>query len=202
MPESSTALTWRPLTSDDAAALADLLNAAEVEDKTDENYDEEDARDELENPHLDLAGASLGAFDGDVMVGYVSAQYKPLATEVHRVFVDGTVRPSHRRRGIGTRLLRTGIAGAKDLHAKHHPALKLVVDVQKGEHIPGAQALFAAEGLSPVRYFQHMQHPLGTAIPEASVPAGLRFEAWSEENDEDFRLIRNESFQDHWAPTR
>ena len=197
--ETAAPLTWRALTTGDAKAWADLLNAVEAEDKTDEHYDEEDALQELEAPYLDLATASLAAFEGDLMVGYGMSLYKPTATDVHRVFVEGAVRPSHRRRGIGTRVLHAGIAAAKDQHALHHPTLKLVIDVQVAEHVPGAPPLYEANGFSPVRYYQHMQHPLGDAIPEPHVPAGLRFEAWSEANDEDFRMIRNESFRDHWG---
>lgn len=44
-----------------------------------------------------------------------------------------------------------------------------------------------------------MEHPLGDAIPDAAIPDGLRVEPWSERNDEEFRLIRNESFKDHWG---
>ncbi len=39
-----------------------------------------------------------------------------------------------------------------------------------------------------------MEHPLGDAIPAAAIPDGLRVEPWSEQTDEEFRMIRNESF--------
>jgi hypothetical protein len=44
-----------------------------------------------------------------------------------------------------------------------------------------------------------MEHPLGDAIPAAAIPDGLRIEPWSDQNDEEFRFIRNESFKDHWG---
>jgi GNAT superfamily N-acetyltransferase len=139
MYEESTSLTWRPLTptSEDARAAADLLNAMETVDKIGENYDEEDTLQELIDPYVDLERASLAAFAGDVMVGYMKTRYKPSAEEVHRVFLDGGVHPDYRRRGVGTVLVEAGVAAAKILHALHHPTLKLVVDVQKAEHIAG-----------------------------------------------------------------
>jgi mycothiol synthase len=191
--------TWRPLATDDARAWAELLNAIEAADKTGENYDEEDALQELTDPYADLERASLGAFDGERMVGYSNVMWRPDVVEVHRVMLDGGVHPEYRRQGIGTRLLRAGVAAAKDLHALHHPTLRLVVDTQKGEHIAGIKELMTAEGFTPARYFQHMEHPLGDAVPDAALPEGLRLEPWSEANDPEFLLIRNESFQDHWG---
>ncbi|WP_431951432.1 GNAT family N-acetyltransferase [Actinacidiphila sp. bgisy167] len=199
MDSRSSTLTWRPLTTGDAKASADLLNAIEAEDKIGENYDEADVLQELVDPHADLERASLAAFHGDVMVGYVKATYKPTAEDVHRVMVDGGVHPDHRRQGVGTVLLKAGIAGAKALHAMHQPTLKLEVHVMACERIDGAAALFRSQGFAPVRYYQFMEHPLGDAIPEAAIPDGLRVEPWSERNDEEFRMIRNESFKDHWG---
>jgi ribosomal protein S18 acetylase RimI-like enzyme len=133
------------------------------------------------------------------MIGYMKIRYKPSAEEVHRVFVDGGVHPDYRRRGVGTVLVDAGVAAAKVVHALHHPALKLVVDVHKAEHIAGVPELVRSRGFAPVRYYQYMEHPLGDAIRDAAIPEGLRVEPWSERNDEDFRLVRNESFKDHWG---
>ena len=192
-------LTWRPLTRGDAKASADLLNAIETVDKIGENYTEEDTLQELVDPYVDLERASLAAFDGDVLVGYMKVRHKPSADEVHRVFLDGGVHPAHRRRGIGTVLVEAGVAAAKVVHALHHPALKLVVDVHKAEHIAGLAELVRSQGFVPVRYFQRMERPLGDVPGDAAIPGGLRVEPWSERNDEDFRLVRNEAYQDYWG---
>lgn len=192
-------LTWRPLTTGDARAAADLLNAMETVDRIGENYDEEDTLHELVDPYLDRERGSLGAFDGDVMVGYMKTPVRPPGNGVHRVFIDGGVHPDYRRQGVGTALLKAGVAAAKDLHARSHPTVGLAIDVQAGEHIPGMAELLRPEGFEPVRYYQHMEHPLGDAIPDAPIPDGLRIEPWSEQNDEDFLFVRNESFLDHWG---
>jgi mycothiol synthase len=196
---SNGSLTWRPLTHTDAKASADLLNAIETVDRIGENYTEEDTLQELVDPYVDLERASLAAFDGDVLVGYMKVRHKPSAREVHRVFLDGGVHPAHRRRGIGTTLVEAGVAAAKVVHALHHPALKLVVDVHKAEHIAGLADLVRSQGFAPVRYFQRMERPLGDAPGVAVIPGGLRVEPWSEENDEDFRLVRNEAYRDYWG---
>jgi GNAT superfamily N-acetyltransferase len=198
MPEEWISLAWRPLTVEDAKASADLLNAIETVDKIGENYAEEATLQELIDPYADLERASLAAFDGDVMVGYMKTTYKPAVENVHRVFIDGGVHPDYRRLGVGAVLVEAGVAAAKVLHALHHPTLRLVVDIEKAEHIAGLAELLRSQGFAPAGYDQHMEHPLGDAIPDAAIPDGLRIEPWSERNDEEFRMIRNEAFKDHW----
>ncbi|MFD0201697.1 MULTISPECIES: GNAT family N-acetyltransferase [Saccharothrix] len=199
MPDHSGSLTWRPLTREDAQASADLLNAIEAVDRIGENYTAEDTLQELVDPYADLERASLAAFDGDRMVGYMKVRHKPVAHDVHRVFLDGGVHPDHRRRGVGAALVDAGVEAAKVVHTRHHPALKLVVDVHKAEHIEGLAELVRSRGFAPVRYFQRLEHPLGDALGDAVIPEGLRVEPWSERNDEDFRSVRNESYQDYWG---
>ncbi|MBE1492930.1 ribosomal protein S18 acetylase RimI-like enzyme [Amycolatopsis lexingtonensis] len=192
------ALTWRPLTGADARASADLLNAIETVDRIGEHYTEEDTLQELIDPYADLERASLAVFDGEVMVGYMKVRHKASAEEVHRVFLDGGVHPAYRRRGIGTALVEAGVAAAKVVHARHHPALRLVVDVHKAEHIAGVPELVRSQGFAPARYFQRMEHPLGAA-GEVVLPAGVRIEGWSPSADEDFRAVRNAAYRDFWG---
>lgn len=187
-------LTWRPLTREDAAAAADLLNAMETVDRIGENYTAEDTLQELVDPYADLERGSLAAFDGDTLVGYMKIRFKPSAGEVHRVFLDGGVHPVHRRRGIGAGLVEAGVAAAKVLHARHHPDAKLVVDVHRPGHIAGLAELMASRGFTPVRYFRRMEHPLGDGTP-----GDARIEPWSERTDEDFRQVRNAAFEDCWG---
>ncbi|MCR3746499.1 GNAT family N-acetyltransferase [Lentzea californiensis] len=190
-------LTWRPLTRDDAQTSADLLNAIEAVDKIGENYTAEDTLTELVDPYADLERGSLAVFDGDVMAGYMKIQYRPTATEVHRVSLDGGVHPSYRRQGIGTRLVRAGIESARVLHALHHPALRLAINVHKAEHISGLAELLSAAGFTPVRYFQRMEHALLDVEPSDDP----RIEPWSEAADEEFRHVRNEAYRANWGAT-
>ena len=200
MIEASSSLTWRPLSIGDAKASADLLNAMEAVAKIGEHYVEEDTRQELIDPYLDLERASLGVFDGDLMVGFMKVSYKPATEDIHQVSMDGGVHPAYRRQGIGTVLVEAGVAAARALHAEQHPTVKLVVQVQNAEHVAGTAELFRSQGFAPAWYYQQLEHSLGAAVPDAAIPDGLRVEPWSEQNDEEFRMIRNESFKDAGLP--
>lgn len=191
-------LTWRPLAPQDAQASADLLNAMETVDGIGENYTAEDTLQELIDPYADLERASLAAFDGDVMAGYMKIRFKPSAEEIHRVFLDGGVHPAYRRRGIGGALVDAGVAAAKVVHALHHPDAKLVVDVNRPERIAGLAELVRSRGFVPVRYFQRMEHSL-SALDASELPDGFVVEPWSERNDEDFRAVRNAAYRDYWG---
>lgn len=191
-----TSLTWRPLTPEDAQASADLINANEAVDRVGEFYTAQDTLQELISPYAELERASLGVFDGDVMVGFMKVVYRPAAQDVHRMMMDGNVLADYRRRGIGTALVESGLAAAKVVHAQFHPTLKLEIIVRKMEGVAGVAELMASQGFAPVTYDEYMTHPLGDAIPDVAIPDGLRIEPWSELNDEEFRMIRNESFAD------
>ena len=196
MIDGSQNLAWRPLAVSDGAAMADLLNAVDDEDHVWGQYTQEDAVEELDSPVDDLPTSTLAVFDGATMVGFSAVHYKPAAEVVHRVQAAGAVRPTHRRQGLGTTLMQHGLATAQELHAEHHPTLRLIVESVYGEHVGGAVALYRAAGMTATGWARHMRHPLGAAIPGSRIPDGLRIEGYSPQNDEEFRAVRNESVQE------
>lgn len=196
MTVESKNLVWRPLAVSDSAAMADLLNAIDAEDHVWGQYTAEDAAEELDSPVDDLPTSTLAVFDGATMLGFSAVHYKPIAESVHRVQAAGAVRATHRRQGLGTKLMQHGMATAEALHALHHPTLELVVEPSYAEHVHGAVALYRAAGMTATKWSRHMRHPLGTAIPDAPVPDGLRIEGYAAETDEEFRAVRNEAAHD------
>ncbi|MGI8590099.1 MAG: GNAT family N-acetyltransferase [Nakamurella sp.] len=196
MTVESPNLIWRPMAVSDAAAMANLLNAIDAEDHVWGQYTAQDAAEELDSPVDDLPTSTLAVFDGATMLGFSAVHYKPTAEIVHRVQAAGAVRPTHRRQGLGTKLMQHGLATAEALHALHHPTLQLVVESIYGEHVRGAVALYRAAGMTATKWSRHMRHPLGTAIPDAPIPDGLRIEGYTAETDEEFRAVRNEAVQD------
>ena len=72
----------------------------------------EDAAEELDSPVDDLPTSTLAVFDGATMLGFSAVHYKPAAEIVHRVHAAGAVRPTHRRQGLGTKLMQHGLTTA------------------------------------------------------------------------------------------
>ncbi|WP_426594940.1 hypothetical protein ACPPVS_05055 [Cellulomonas sp. McL0617] len=196
MTVESQTLVWRPLAVSDAAAMADLLNAIDAEDHVWGQYTEQDAAEELDSPVDDLRTSTLAVFDSAMMLGFSAVHYKPMAEIVHRVQAAGAVRPTHRRQGLGMKLMQHGLASAQELHELHHPTLQLVVESIYGEHVDGAVALYRAAGMTATKRSRHMRHPLGTALPDAPIPDGLRIEGYTAATDEEFRTVRNEAAHD------
>jgi GNAT superfamily N-acetyltransferase len=90
-------LTSRPLTMDDATAVAQLVAAEEMHDVGEADTTVEDVVSEWRRPSYDVENSTLGVFDGDRLVAY--------ADLVRPEFGYTGVRPSERGRGIDAALL-------------------------------------------------------------------------------------------------
>src|SRR5690242_21072424 len=111
-------LTWRPLTLDDASALARLYAAAEEVDRTGEHFSEEDLREELRAPNVDLARATTGAWAGDELVGYGLIRRRDAANPVHMVRLQSVVHPEHRTEALGAHLVEWFTRTSREVHER------------------------------------------------------------------------------------
>ncbi|SHK84962.1 mycothiol synthase [Pseudonocardia thermophila] len=190
-------LTWRPLRVDDVPAWARLFAAAEEVDDTGELFSEEDLRDDLADPALDLAADSVAVLDGDELVAYQITLPPADAAGVGPVVAShGVVHPRWRRRGIGTSLLRRGLERAGDAGA--------ALMVRVPERDAGAAAVCAAAGMRPARWWSDLRLDLARPLAPAPAPAGVEIVAlgpgydhgrW----DEPLRAAHNAAFADHWG---
>ncbi|MFF3371473.1 GNAT family N-acetyltransferase [Streptomyces sp. NPDC002680] len=194
--------TWRPLALDDAPALAGLFAAVEAADGTDEHYDAEDLAEELANPLVELAHDSVGVWSGGELLGYAKAMAMPDATDVHRVYVEGAVRPDARGRGMGTELVNWLVTRATQHHRERFP------DLPGEAHIPlhapntAKRDLFQEAGFEARRWYFDMRRPLDGDPDPVTVPAGgVRVVPFTEAYDEATRLAHNEAFVDYWGHT-
>ena len=87
-------LTTRPLRPTDSRAVFELMAAQELLDIGEVAIEEADIISDWARPSHDLAGRSVGVFDGDELVAYAELMGADRA--------DTSVLPSHRGRGIGT----------------------------------------------------------------------------------------------------
>jgi len=134
----------------------------------------------------------LEARDAGALVGYAQLDVRLAAT----VSGELVVHPDHRRRGVGTELLRaalarvSGGAGAPseaELRVWAHGAL------------PAARALAARERLTPVRELWQMSLDLPTRPPSiAQLPTGVTLRTFVPGQDEDaWRRVNSRAFARH-----
>ena len=194
-------LDRRPLTPDDAGAWAALWTAIEDADGGDAYLSEDDLRQEFGDPGRDHARGSTAIYDGDTMVGYGLLTCRSTADPVHDMRYSGGVHPAYRGRGLGGELLAWAEQAAVSLHEDRHPGRPLALSSGCLSGNAAAVALHQAKGYQAVRWFHAMLRDLSAPLPPAAVPAGVRIAGYAPDRAEDARLVRNESFRDHWGST-
>jgi len=196
-------LEFRPLRVSDADALCDLLLAARAVDGPRVPV----ARDELRHAWFDHPGTrletdTLAAVTPDGhLAGAIAALARDAPTTAAKVFLPGAVHPAHRRRGIGTRLLRDGTARAAAILAAIPARDDLVrqVDCETPAGAADRLALFEREGYRRARSFLTMFRDLFEPIPVPVLPAPLTLTTWTPDLDDETRLAHNDAFRDHWG---
>ncbi|MES5823083.1 GNAT family N-acetyltransferase [Streptomyces sp. RG80] len=193
---------WRPLTREDAPALAELFAVVEATDATDEHYDVEDLAEELSAPHVDLPHDTVGVWSDGKLIAYARATALPEATSVHLVYVEGAVRPAERGRGVGAELVSWQLTRAAQQHRERFPDLAGEAHVQLHASNTAKHALYERAGFQARRWFFDMRRPLNDgSLPVPALADGLRVVPFSTAYDEATRAAHNEAFRDHWGHT-
>jgi mycothiol synthase len=194
------AIELRPLRADELPAVCELHRAAQRHDGVPQVLELAELQDELDDEHVVLADDTrLALVHGDP-AGYVYTYHLPSEVREERCYVFGEVHPAHRRQGVGTELMRWGLARAEQQLRSSGRALPRFIRADKPEYIEGAHRLFAHVGMQPVRYMEELLRPL-TDLPEIPTLDGLRVTPWPEDRDEEIRLEKNAAFEDHWGST-
>lgn len=191
----------RPITRADAAAVAQVLAAAETVDRTEEHVNVADLLEEMDNPMIDLATDWTVAEVEGRLVGHSGLTPRAVVDGTVRVGIEGAVHPEHRRRGIGTALLDRMVARAR-AYAEERGARPVLVGTAPSD-VPDVETLFARHGMIPHRWQFVMTADLaqvGTTPPE--LPPGYTLSTWEDLDAEEIRLAHNRAFVDHpgWTP--
>ena len=190
-------MTLRPLGHDDIPALARLLAAAEAVDRTGEHYNEADLTEEFANPDIELGKDIVGAFDGDVLVGYFSVYPRSTDGEQAKFHVEGTVAPERRDQGIGTELVRAMLARADQVHRERHPDLPARIGLTGISSNTEQAELLEHHGLAPERWNFVMRASLGAVDAPPALPDGLELRRYDDSYAEPMHRAHNEAFLDH-----
>lgn len=194
-------LHHRPLTPGDAEDWAALCTAIDDADGDDAYLSAQDLREEFDDPDWDAARGSIAIYDGAAMAGFGTLITRGTADPVHDIRYLGGVHPSHRGRGLGGQLLTWAEQAAIPLHDDRHPGHPLTLSSGCMSGNAGAIALHESRGYQAVRWFRSMLRDLSAPFPPITVPAGVRITGYAPEMAEEARLVRNESFRDHWGST-
>jgi mycothiol synthase len=192
---------FRPLAPADAGDWAALLAAIEAADGTDEHASEQDLREDFAHPNQDFATGSIAIYDGPAMAGYGVLTVRAQPGPSHDMRYTGGVHPSYRGRGLGGELLGWAENAAIPLHRARFPGRPLSLSSGCLSTNAAAVALHEQRGYRPARWFHDMVRDLSAPIAAAVVPAGVQIVGYRPDMAEHARLVRNESFRDHWDST-
>ncbi|GIG39536.1 GNAT family N-acetyltransferase [Cellulomonas phragmiteti] len=200
LPGADLGLTWRAASLDDAAAIAALKVRSQEADGLPYRSSDAEVSEELTSEWRDLRLDTLAGFDADgTLRAWAQADTAPGDERVVRAFVEGTVDPQWRGRGVGTALVAWSQARARQLLAASGKELPARIATFTDDAAPGVAQVYRAAGFTPIRYYTHMRRPLDVPLPEVPQIAGLRVVPWSAELDDQVRLAHNEVFADHWG---
>lgn len=192
-------LRWAPPRREDDLEWAELLAAIEAVDQRGETYELADLDDEWKSVWSHPEENARFLWEGSELVAFVWLKAMPGRREHHRVACWGGVRPSHRRRGVGSQVfewsVQRGVEIAKDFDA----ALPTDIDVEAADHQHDLLAVAGRTGFEPARTFLELARLTSEPVPSTLAPAGLELVPWSVELDEQARSAHTEAFADHWG---
>lgn len=195
-----TTIELRPATADDLPDLCALHQRAQRHDGVPQVIQLDELEEELDDDHVSLADdVRIATVDG-ALAGYAYTFHLPSEVREERCYVFGEVDPDQRRRGVGTALMRWGIERAEVQLRSSGRTLPKYIRADSYDFIEGAHRLFAAVGMTVVRYTDELLRPLDD-LPPITSPADARVVPWPDDRDEEIRLAKNESFADHWGST-
>lgn len=192
-------LRWAPPSRDDDPEWAALLAAMEAVDERGETYELDDLADEWKSVWSHPATDSIFVWSGRELVAFAWLKAMPGQREHHRVACWGGVRPSHRRRGLGTQLVDWSLRRGSEIAKAFDPSLPTKLDIEAADHQTDLAGVAGKAGFEPVRRFLEVARPASNPVPEVLAPAGLELVAWSPALDEEARRAQIDAFTDHWG---
>ena len=193
----------RPMTREDAPAVNDLLAAAEAVDCTYEHYNLDDVLEDFGNPMIDPAKDWLLVELDCQVVAHSRLMPRAPADGALSVGLDGTVHPSYRRQGIGSRLVPVLLARAVEYVREHGEDLRPVVTGDAPSDNADLASIFQKAGLRPERWsfvmLADLEQGRGTTAPE--VPGGYTLHTWEGIDHDEIREAHNRAFAGHYGFT-
>jgi mycothiol synthase len=197
LPVLPAGLITRPLTADDVADAAALLESAEEIDDTGEHWSADDLTEWWVNPLFDLAQDSVAVRTSDgEFVAWATALALPTFRDAFRITLEARVHPAWRDRGIGRALLAWQLARGREVHAARHPGSPAVLTVEAYTSMPSLERLAHRAGLTQERWYFVMERPL-TDLPDVRAVEGVELVPFTWDRDDEIRRAHNAAFAEH-----
>lgn len=194
-------LTWRPLTLDDVPALTRLYAAAEEIDRTGDHFSDEDLRDELVAPNIDLPRATLGAWAGDALVGYGLIRRRDAANPIHMIRLQSVVHPDYRIDTVGAHLVEWLTRTSREVHERAFPDAPMELHHGQHQNERWIAGVLADAGFTHQRTMVNMRVGLADLPPQPPLPDGITAEPFDFKHDLAALDARNDAFAGHWGST-
>ncbi|MCW4457582.1 GNAT family N-acetyltransferase [Microbacterium sp. MPKO10] len=200
LPQHPDIACWRPATLDDLDAMMVLMDAADHVDHPASTTTRAQIENALRSSMLIMADDTLvgESASGVLITAGIVAEAQAQSTRV-QVYLEGTVHPEWRGRGIGRQLLAWQRDRALQILARSPHALPgwIMVDQEQG-NIAG-QHLSERAGFTLTRYFTEMERRLADPVETVETLADVRIVPLTDALVESARLARNDAFRDHWG---
>ena len=135
--------------------------------------------------------------DGRI-VGY--EEFFHARDQYHDLDADGYIHPEFRGLGIGTTLLRTVEARAREEMKLAEPDLRVFIRSTIDNKDELGHIVLKTEGYFPIRYHWRMEIKLQEAPPAVTFPDGIELRPFvKDEHAVAVWEAQNESFRDHWG---
>lgn len=191
-------LTVRAPTMDDAQAITDLINAADIVLTGEKDFELDSLLTEWGTPNFNMATDAwvVTASDGTI-VGY-EILYD--TADDGRIWTDGYVHPNYFGQGIGTQLLRLAEARAHERFPEFSAQVPITMETTVYSHDTGARQMLEAEGYATVRHFWRMVIEMTDAPATPVLPEGITIRTFVPNQDEQatYSMVQK-AFEDHWG---
>jgi ribosomal protein S18 acetylase RimI-like enzyme len=194
-----TGLRWAPPRREEDLELAALLAAMEAVDHRGETYELDDIDDEWRSVWSHPDTDAVMVWDGPELVGFVWLTVRPGQRESHKIGQWGGVRPSYRRRGIGSQLVEWAVERATAIAPTLDDSLPTKLETDAAAHQTDLLGITEQAGYKPVRHFLEIARPTSDPPADPRPVEGLEIVAWTPELDEEARQCHVEAFADHWG---
>ncbi len=182
---------------DDVAGIQACEAQISVVDHPNYTTTVEELEEDFDHSYVDLPSDTVVALDGDEVVAWGLVLIPPGQETLVRVILIGGVRPSHRGRGLGRRLMGWLEARGMQRLADSDKTLPGWLMAHAEERAESANRLITRFGFTPARYFLELRRSLDEPIAEVALD--LAIVPFDRSLSERVRVARNDAFRDHWG---